>query len=132
MVLYISNVYFLSIHNILKTISVYMKYGQFYIPNIYMFVLFMPHVEKLSAPHMEKRLLFIWHTDNLSTCGINILMSILGTDKIIIVYTAYGKFFYISYGKIVNTSYEKKRFLSICHIDNVFICGIDKKNVDIR
>ena len=41
---------------------------------------------------MDKRFLSIWHIYNLSTCGIDKkIMSILGMEKDIFVYNAFGK-----------------------------------------
>ena len=82
-----------------------------YIPSIEN-VLSIPYVDTLSIPNMNKRFLSILHADNFSTCGMDNVLLILGMEKIIFVYIAYGQFFYIAYIKIVYISYEK-RFLSI-------------------
>ena len=71
------------------------------VPSIDINFLSIPHVEKLSIPHMDKGFYSILHIYTFSTCGMDKTnVYILGIDTIVLVYIAYGIFFYISYRKL--------------------------------
>ena len=101
-VLYISYVDVLSIHNI----------DNLYIPNTYTNVWSIPYVDKLSIFHMDKNLVSLWGIETFYPRSIDkIFLFILGTDKIIFVYSWYRQFFYISYRQVVSMLYRKKVFV---------------------
>ena len=103
-ILSISNIENLSIPNIDRKVF-NIRYGQIYFCLYCIWTIFQ-HItyKKFLYPIWKKGVLFIWHVDNLATCGKEkTIMSIIGKEK-------------MSFSILCMDN------LSIYNIDNVFVC----------